>query len=821
MHKCYFYQKILVVSSAILLIFAFTVNFAWSEETIKVGIFQNKPIVYFEDERPQGLFVEILDHVAQKEGWQLEYVSCDLKECLSLIRSNKIDLMTSLGESPERARYLTFSKEPIWTFWGTILSHDIKINSVFDLKGKKIGVRSKNKITAAVKKLLSDFEIPVEYAEFPVYEKAFKALQDGTVDAVAVNNTYAFKKQTQSHFHKTPIVFNPFSAYFAVPKMGGDQRILDTLDKYARQLKADNSSLYYRFERRWFGVAETYWTGKRIGTVSVVLLFLSICLMAYWRCRSLVAVNRELSNNIAERKTAEEALAKSEAHLRTLINTIPDLIWMKDEKGIYLLCNARFERFFGASEKDIIGKTDHDFIDRELADFFRKHDNAAMEAGKPCLNEEEVTYADDGHRELLETIKTPMFDRDGNLMGILGIARDITERRKEEEEKRKLEARLTQAQKMEAIGTLAGGIAHDFNNILSVVLGYAEMAMAESDPNSPVTSDLEEVLKAAIRARELVKQILAFSRQAETERILLQPAILLKEALKMLRPSLPTTIDIIHNIDPEVGCILADPTQIQQIIMNICTNAYQAMEKSGGRIEISLREITLDKDYLVNELAVEPGVFIQLTISDSGPGIPPDIKDKIFNPYFTTKEIGKGTGMGLSIVHGIVKSYGGFVSFYSELGVGTSFHIFLPVAREDVAAGLHSESLKIIQTGTERILFVDDEEALAELGGHILERLGYRVTVKTGSQEALDAFLSQPEQFDLVITDQTMPGMPGSEMAGKMLQARPDIPIILCTGYSSIISEEEAKAIGIKEFALKPLVKSDIAGLVRKVLDGT
>ena len=285
----------------------------------------------------------------------------------------------------------------------------------------------------------------------------------------------------------------------------------------------------------------------------------------------------------------------------------------------------------------------------------------------------------------------------------------------------------------------------------------------------------------------------------------------------MLRPSLPATIEIIENVDPTTGHIFADPSQFSQIVMNLCTNAFHAMEKTGGRLSISLKETTLNYEDLTCEQSITPGAFIQLSICDSGPGMTQEVKDKIFEPYFTTKETGKGTGMGLSIVHGIVKDHGGFMILDSELGKGADFQIFFPVLEENTLYG--TEVVKKNPAGKERVLFIDDEEILADMGKNMLERFGYHVTVRKNSIEALETFQDKPDEFDVVITDQTMPGMTGVDLARRMLQIRPDIPIILCTGYSSTTSEEKAKSMGIKEFAMKPLAKEDIGTLIRKVLD--
>jgi signal transduction histidine kinase/ActR/RegA family two-component response regulator len=387
----------------------------------------------------------------------------------------------------------------------------------------------------------------------------------------------------------------------------------------------------------------------------------------------------------------------------------------------------------------------------------------------------------------------------------------------EQKRRTRLEEGLVQAQKMEAMGTLAGGIAHDFNNILGAILGYAEMARDDSSPGSQMEKDLDQIILAAERAKDLVKQILAFSRQTETDRVPLRPAAILKETAKLLRSSLPTTIEVRQDIDEDTGLILADPTQVHQIIMNLSTNAFHSMEEKGGVLSFSLKKKVLTDEELVREPRLQPGTFVELSIADTGAGIAPEIQDRIFDPYFTTKEVGKGTGLGLAIVQGIVKSYGGIITCRSQVGVGTVFQITLPTLKGPMVLAEKSEYL--IPEGDERVLFVDDEKMLADMSRIMLERLGYKVTVLTSSIEALAVFKDNPDAFDVVITDQTMPGMTGTDLARRMREIRPNLPVILCTGYSSTISEEKISSLGIKGFALKPLAKRDIAVVIRKVLE--
>ena len=530
--------------------------------------------------------------------------------------------------------------------------------------------------------------------------------------------------------------------------------------------------------------------------------------------------NVQQARFISERKQAESQLRVSENRYRELVENANSIILRMDSKGTLSFFNEYAQRFFGFTAEEVLGKnvvgtivpeTDSDGTDlRAMMVELGRH------PGRFTTNENENMLRD-GTRVWISWTNKPFFNERGEVSEILCVGNDITELKRADEEKRHLQARLNQAQKMEAIGTLAGGIAHDFNNILGAVIGYAELAREESQPGSALAHDLDRVLEAGGRAADLVKQILAFSREASTERVPLQPPNLIKEALKLLRPALPSTIIIKQQLETATSPILADPTQIHQIVMNLCTNAFHAMEQNGGILEISLKDCELSQVDCHVQSGVKPGNFVELSIGDTGQGIAPEIRDKIFEPYFTTKEVGKGTGMGLSIIHGIITAMGGFVTCDSALGIGTTFHVFFPAIKREVVSII--QPVVMTPYGKERILFIDDEEVLAEMGKVMLERLGYKVTVRTSSIEALATFQNQSDQFDAVITDQTMPGMTGIDLARRMLQIRPGIPIILCTGYSNLVSEEQAKLMGIRGFIMKPMSKKEIAKCLRTALD--
>jgi len=435
--------------------------------------------------------------------------------------------------------------------------------------------------------------------------------------------------------------------------------------------------------------------------------------------------------------------------------------------------------------------------------YIHQRDKAEEELNRHRLKLEEIVA--ERTRELKETNKI--------------LEAKIVEKNLAEEERTRLFDQLQQTHRMEAIGTLAGGIAHDFNNILASIMGYTELAMEEVEEKSQAHHDLGQIFKACSRAKDLIYQILMFSQQTEQERVPVKVSHVVKEVLKLLRASLPSTIDIRQVISKNLNHILADPTQIHQIVMNLCANAAHAMKENGGILEVRLFQVFLNADFANKYPDMKQGQYIKLSFKDSGHGIPAEVRDSIFNPYFTTKEKGEGTGLGLSVVHGIVKNLDGEITVESEPGKGSIFDVYLPVIEDE-----EQESIKHIEplhTGHENVLLVDDEPGIAAMGERMLESLGYQVTARTSSIEALELFKHEPGRFELIITDMTMPNMTGDRFSQEVMKIRPDIPIILCTGYSHQISEEKAKKIGIKAFVMKPLVKRELSSIVRRVLDRT
>jgi signal transduction histidine kinase/ActR/RegA family two-component response regulator len=403
----------------------------------------------------------------------------------------------------------------------------------------------------------------------------------------------------------------------------------------------------------------------------------------------------------------------------------------------------------------------------------------------------------------------------GDVDTIRGIVRDITE-------KKKLQQQLEQSQKMEAIGTLAGGIAHDFNNILGVISGYLDLTIDDLKKGTTVRRNIEQVIASTNRAKDLVKQILTFSRRDSRELKPLRIGVIITEALKLLRSTLPTTIEIHKEINSTTGIVLAEPTQIHQVIMNLCTNAAHAMRDTGGILDVRLSELHLDEESAAVFNHISPGRYHRLSVSDTGHGIEPTNLKRIFDPYFTTKNPGEGTGMGLAVIHGIVKSLNGEITVYSEPGRGATFHVLLPASEvtEEETNELKTEEDKdnVPYGKGERVLLVDDEPLLVIVGQRLLELLGYRVTTATNGVEALEIFKSTEDPFDLVITDYTMPKMTGLQLSKKLKEIRPGLPIILCTGFSETVTADQIKGLGIQKLLLKPIDRRGMALAIRDAL---
>lgn len=512
--------------------------------------------------------------------------------------------------------------------------------------------------------------------------------------------------------------------------------------------------------------------------------------------------------DLTDRKLDEEERMR----LATAVEQGAESIIITDRKGHIEYVNPAFEQTFGHAREEITGRNFRMFkSDKHKEAFYREMWNIITHG--QVWTGRVINRKKGGQICEFETTISPIRDASGSIINFVSVNRDVTH-------ELQMERQLRQAQKMEAIGTLAAGISHDFNNILTAIFGNVQLARMDIPEDSPILSKLDNVLFAANRAKDLVMQVLTFCRQTEHEKKPLQISLIVKEALNLLRASIPATIEIQQKIKSKPGVVLADPTQMHQVLMNLCANAAGAMREKGGMLEVVLENMDIDEDCAIRLPDLKPGSYLRLSVCDTGHGMSPEVTDRIFEPFYTTKNPGEGTGMGLAVVHGIVRSHGGAVHVRSEMEKGTVFHVYLPQVSAPEKKKEASEMIEALPEGHEHILFVDDEKHLQEVFRDMLKYLGYKVVAETDSIKALELFRAEPDKFDIVITDQTMPNMTGEELATELMRIRPDIPIILCTGYSEQMNEDKAREMGIKRFLMKPFVISKIANAVRQVLDG-
>jgi PAS domain S-box-containing protein len=518
-----------------------------------------------------------------------------------------------------------------------------------------------------------------------------------------------------------------------------------------------------------------------------------------------------IAKDITERKRAESALAEKEARLRLLVETIPDMIWLKDVDGRYLSCNKMFGQLIGTRESEIVGKTDYDFVVKELANFIRDHDRKAMTAGKPSSRMEWVTFASDGHRAFLNTIKTPMFDAEGKIVGVLGIGRDITEYQK-------LEEQLRHAQKMESIGTLAGGIAHDFNNILSAIIGYGHVTLMKMPKDDPLRMNIEHILESADRAAALTQSLLAFSRKQIIDRKPVDLNNIIKKVEKFLVRVIGEDVEVRMALEKTTLTLFADAGQLEQVFMNLATNARDAMPH-GGSFTIETAIIELDNRYISLHGYGKKGTYALISATDTGVGMNEETRKKIFEPFFTTKEVGKGTGLGLAMVYGILKQHEGFINVYSEPGKGTTFKIYLPLIKTEAMEELRIIEAEYTKGGTETILLAEDDASVRKLTILVLEQMGYTVIVANDGEEAVTKFMENKDRIQLLLFDIIMPKMNGREAYEEIKKTKPDIPVIFASGYSPDMLRVKALVDDEAVLVYKPISPQSLLKKVREVLD--
>ena len=579
-----------------------------------------------------------------------------------------------------------------------------------------------------------------------------------------------------------------------------------------------HSGEYDEIYLKWFSVHEhqkrmgrlTTYVLLIIGTIVIILLT-----FMFW--------NWSLKRKVAQ-KTAE--LQQNEVRLNQILEGIPIPTYVIDETRTVTHWNKACELLTGVASDTIIGTKNYctaiydnrtystvdllidNILTKPIQHYkFTKYRESTMIKG---AFEAECYLKNAGtNGKWLYVTAALLRDQAGKIDGAIETWQDLTEYKQ-------LEKHLIQSQKMEAIGTLASGIAHDFNNILSAVIGYSELALMGIAEDSPTHNHLKQILTAGMKAKKLVNQILTFGRQTEDNPKPVQISVIVKETLKLISASLPPTIKIKQDIQPD-ALVMADATQIHQVVMNLCANASQAMLDEGGLLSVRVSEVRLEKNQISADVDLIPGRFVKLMVEDTGYGIPAENRDNVFIPFFTTKKRGEGTGMGLSVTHGIVKRYGGKIDFDSEPGMGTTFRVYLPIASGNLT--LQAEQAYDLPNGSERLLVVDENEVQADIIEQTFEKLGYEVSIRTSGQGALNMLESQPDTIDLVICSMTLTDVSGETFIAKVYEVKADMPVVLITGYASGTTLEKLENVGIKSIIRKPVVMRDLAVLIRKILD--
>ncbi len=788
-------KKVLIVA-----IFSslFCAGLLQAAERVVAAVPRSFPPYYIEDSTGvmTGFAIEVMDQIARELDIMVEYQIYDSwSDVYQAVREGQADLIPNVSTLPQHAEWLEYSR-PLESVTVSIwVLSESRISGADDLNGLYLAVVRGSvgvQLASGIRGVRTEIMHDPEDAIFMLLAERVGALIYPDPVVVHISDSVGVGERLRRVGEPLAVIDRAIGVRRGVPDL------LERIDAAVAELI--ESQTYRDIYARWMMPEESFWKANRI-TISVSsIALLIVILVVIWRYATIVNINAELRYNVRRKELAQ----KDRDRLITAIEQAAETILITDAEGSIMYANPAFTRVSGYAVPEVLGKNPrllksgrHD--DRFYVEMWRTLSGGHVWQGHL------INRRRDGGLYEEDASISPVKDREGRIVSYVAVKRDITK-------ETRLEKQLRQSQKMEAIGTLAGGIAHDFNNILGIILGCADVAMA-SESKEKADKYLNDIMGAGLRARDLVQQILNISRMGERELRPIQIELVVKETLKLLRASIPATIAIEGAITKESCLVLAEPTMLHQIVVNLATNAYQAMKDGGGLLSIGLEVVDIDAEQLLNLAA---GRYVRLIVSDSGPGIEPGLQERIFDPYFTTKQQGEGTGLGLSIVQSIVERLGGVVNVYSEPGQGSSFKVYLPLLAGDLPAP--EEALEDeLPLGSERILVVDDEEMLRNLLKELLARMGYAVSVLADPEEALVAMADAG--YDLMITDLSMPKMSGIELVRRLRQFQPELPVILCTGFYDEDVRRKAEAVGIRYCLNKPVAKRELALAIRDLLD--
>ncbi|MEE9532564.1 MAG: transporter substrate-binding domain-containing protein [Syntrophobacteria bacterium] len=810
-----------------LLVFLFCLFLQWNlappvcaAGRLKVGVHDNQPLVFVDaDGQAKGFLIDILEYIGAKEGWRLEYISGSLTACLERLRRGEIDLVVGIEYSRERNEVYDFTYENIFSDWGVVYSQvDSDINQIVNLDNKKIAVVHDDIHYHNLRKLAEQLKLKSRFIEAYEYDAVLELIARKKVDAGVVNRLYGLEFETNYNVSRSPIIFSHTEVHFAVPKKK-HRELIRAIDKHLAPLKSDKSSIYHQALDKWTPTKvkwqlPKWFVGILAAAGGLLLLFLVTGLILRAQVKAKTAelsfINQELLAEIAERKRVENVLRLTQF---SVDNAGDAAFWMgPDAKFIYV--NDTACSSLGYSRQELLSMTVPDIDPNFPAAAWPEHWQEVRRRGSFIVESQHRTREG---RVFPVEITVNYLEFEGKEYNCV-FARDITERKEAEKEKERMQVQLRQAQKMEAVGTLAGGIAHDFNNLLQAVQGYAQLLLLRKDGDDDGQRELQQIVRAATRGAELTQQLLTFSRKIESE---LQPIDFNREVENvrlLLERTIPKMIEVKFRLAEDLKMVNADPGQIEQILMNLAVNAKDAMP-DGGKLIVETANVILDQDYCKIHRVANPGSYVQLTVTDTGHGIDKMTIEHIFEPFYTTKETGKGTGLGLATVYGIVKSHNGHIVCYSEPDEGTTFKIYLPTIDSTEEARKAEEHMTAPEGGSETILLVDDEEAIRSLGTQILAEFGYTVLTAADGESALQIYSKEQKKIDLVILDLIMPGMGGKLCLLELLKINLEAKVAIASGYSPDGPTREILKNGAKGFISKPYDLRQILKVVREVLD--
>lgn len=769
--------------------------------SLRVATFDLYPSVFMEDSQPKGLCVDLLRAMAEKEDWTLTFVHGTWEEGLKRIKRHEVDIITSAIYTEERDTYMDYSTEPIMTVWVEVFAaRNIIVKDVFSLKDKTIAVMPGDQNGYVFMDHADALELNCIYKYYKSHEEILAAIEQGRVDAGVVNNITGASRGHAYNIVKTNIILSPYPMYFAVAE-GAHPEILEAIDDHLYSWKNNQYSIYHEKLNEWF--RKKLDVQKEIPNyISLIILILS--LLAFGAIIVSIFLNK-----IVDIKTRE--IRETKNKFKSLFDHAPLSYQSLNSLGDIIEVNKTWLETMGYNKLEVIGKNFSHFLNPEYQKHFLTNFPKFKAVGE-ILGVEFEMRRKDGSFIIVAFHGKVALNSKKEFKQTHCVFRDVTELKA-------IEHKLLHSQKMESVGTLAAGISHDFNNILFIMMSTAQLVMMDMEKGSRNYNLLDNINKAGDRGTNLIRQILSFSRQGVQELTNIDIKPIVKEVLKLSKTTIPKNVNITNNIDETQSyVILADPTQVHQVVLNLITNAYHAVEDIDGEVSVELKKVHLFNGALLGK-DLKPGYYAQLTIADKGYGMSPEVMDKIFDPYFTTKGNGKGTGLGLSVVYGIVKEYGGDIKVYSEPEKGTVFNVYLPVVDKQVAAKEDTTTCEESLQGTGTVMIVDDETQIVLVEQLYFTRHGYTTETFTCSTKALQAFQEDPYKYDILITDMAMPELPGDKLSKKILEIRPEIPIIMCSGFSERMNESTAKEIGIKRYLMKPVDVNNLVGLSRKLIE--